>query len=64
MELDSGTLFSQKYVVFWDRVRGLDCCETEVTQKQGAFLAKIRIHTHTHKWVGICGLILHPLRKF
>jgi len=62
IELDNGRLFSQKYVIFWDHVRGLDRCETKVKQKQESFLAKT--HTHTQTWVGICGLILHPLRKF
>ena len=47
MELDNGILFSQKYVILWDHVRGLDRCETKVTQKQESFLAKM--HTHTHK---------------
>ena len=52
MELDNGILFSQKYVILWDHVRGLDRCETKVTQKQESFLAKMHTHTHTNLgWV-------------
>ena len=69
VELDNDEWKSQKCLIFWDHVTGLVRCETEVTKKQEPFWAKhahthTHTHTHTQTWVGICGLILHPLRKY